>query len=181
MNPIPCVFAAVAVPVLFLALALVPSRAHAQEELTVTSPDFEDREMMDAVFSRMGGNRSPAIEWSGAPAGTQSFALICDDPDAPRGRWVHWVIYNIPAGETGLAQGQPKLEVLENGAVQGENSWGVIGWDGPQPPSGTHRYYFKVYALDIVLDLAPGADKGDLRDAMDDHILAEGEIMGKFR
>ncbi|THB66717.1 MAG: YbhB/YbcL family Raf kinase inhibitor-like protein [Desulfovibrio sp.] len=151
------------------------------DDLTITSPDFEDRDMLDSLFSRRGGNVSPAINWSGAPAGTMSYAIICDDPDAPGRRWVHWVIYNIPATETGLAQGQPKLEVLDNGAVQGINSWDVIGYDGPQPPSGVHRYYFKVYALDTVLNLPPGASKNQLLDAMDDHILAEGQIMGKFR
>lgn len=125
------------------------------------------------------GNVSPAFSWAGVPAGTQSLALICDDPDAPAGDWTHWVLYNIPPEQSGLAEGIPSKEILENGARQGENSFGRIGYDGPSPPSGVHRYYFRLYALKIKIDLAK-ATQIKLMEAMKGHILASGQMMGKY-
>jgi Raf kinase inhibitor-like YbhB/YbcL family protein len=116
-----------------------------------------------------------------APVGTKSFALIVDDPDAPAGTWVHWVLFNLPAGTHELAQGVEKKEQLENGALQGRNDFPKIGWNGPCPPPGKpHRYFFKLYALDTVLDLKAGASKADVERAMKGHVLGQGELMGKF-
>jgi Raf kinase inhibitor-like YbhB/YbcL family protein len=103
-----------------------------------------------------------------------------DDPDAPIGTFVHWVIYNIPASSLGLPEAVPTNGKLENGSVQGNNGAGRVGYTGPCPPSGTHRYFFKLYALDNVPGLAPGADKDQLLKAMQGHILAQGELMGTF-
>ena len=124
---------------------------------------------------------SPALEWSNIPSGTKSFALICDDPDAPAGTWVHWVLFNIPAKVRELKENQSKTETLTNGARQGKNDFGKLGYGGPCPPGGTHRYYFKLYALDIELDSKPGITKKELLKAMDGHELEEGQLMGRYK
>jgi len=149
--------------------------------IVVTSTAFKDGEMMPKRYTLDGENFSPPLAWTGVPAGTKSLALICDDPDAPRGTWVHWVIFNLPAGLTELPEQVPRSRTLNNGACQGTNDFGKIGYDGPAPPSGTHRYYFKIYALDKLLDLKPGATKADVLKAMQGHVLAEGQLMGKYR
>ena len=123
---------------------------------------------------------SPALAWGEPPAGTQSFALIMDDPDAPGGTWVHWVIFNIPASARVLPESMPTDETLPDGGMSGNNSWGRTGYGGPCPPSGTHRYFFKLYALDEMLAISAGAGKGELEKAMVGHILAQGELMGTF-
>ena len=124
---------------------------------------------------------SPALQWSEPPAGTQSFALIADDPDAPIGTWVHWVIFNIPADQRELAEGVPPDGTLASGAKQGKNDFKKIGYGGPAPPKGKpHRYYFKLYALDSMLELNEGASKKDVERAMKGHILASGELMGLY-
>lgn len=133
-----------------------------------------------AQYTCTGSDVSPALTWSEPPAGTQSFALIMDDPDAPAGTWVHWVLFNIPASARGLAEAIPVGETLPDGSMQGRNSSGELGYNGPCPPSGTHRYFFKLYALDEMLGLSAGADKGELLKAMEGHILAQGELMGTF-
>ncbi|MFQ5882748.1 MAG: YbhB/YbcL family Raf kinase inhibitor-like protein [Candidatus Methylomirabilales bacterium] len=119
--------------------------------------------------------------WSRPPAGTQSFALIADDPDAPMGTWVHWVIWNIPASVLNLAENLTKTASLPNGARQGTTDFRRIGYGGPCPPSGTHRYFFKLYALDTTLNLPASTTKHDLKKAMEGHILAQAELMGKYR
>jgi Raf kinase inhibitor-like YbhB/YbcL family protein len=124
---------------------------------------------------------SPPIEWSQAPEGTKTFALICDDPDAPMGTWVHWVVYNIPGNINNFSENVPRLEVLENGAKQGKNDFRRIGYGGPCPPGGTHRYYFKIYALDKELDVDVGITKKELLAAMEGHILALGQLMGRYK
>ena len=121
---------------------------------------------------------SPPLAWSGAPAETKSFALIVDDPDAPSGTYVHWVMYNIPSSSTGLAEAVAPDAQLSDGSMQGTNSSRRTGFTSPCPPSGTHRYYFKLHALDAVLDLASGASKDQLLKAMQGHVLAQGELMG---
>jgi Raf kinase inhibitor-like YbhB/YbcL family protein len=122
------------------------------------------------------------LRWSEPPSGTKSIALICDDPDAPRGTWVHWVLFNLPAQARELKDGLPTTETLGNGAKQGKNDFGNIGYGGPAPPKGNaHRYFFKLYALDITLDLAPGATKAQLDATMNRHILAEGQLMGTYQ
>ena len=119
---------------------------------------------------------SPELSWGEPPAGTQSFALIMDDPDAPNGTWDHWILFNIPASTRGLPESMP----VNSGFPGGNNSWGRTGYGGPCPPSGTHRYFFKLYALDEMLAISPGATKGELEKAMVGHILAQGELMGTF-
>lgn len=127
-----------------------------------------------------GENVSPPLAWGDVPEGTKSLALIADDPDAPGGTFTHWVLYNLPPHLRELPEDVRRDETLPNGAMQGTNSFRKIGYGGPCPPGGTHRYYFKLYALDTELDLAPGATKERLLDAMRGHVLAETEVMGKY-
>jgi hypothetical protein len=128
-----------------------------------------------------GPDLSPPLEWSGVPAGAQSFALICDDPDAPMGTWVHWVLYDLPADTRSLQEGVPTTETLPRGGAQGRNDFGRIGYGGPCPPPGRpHRYFFKLYALDARVNLAPGATKEELVRAMKGHVLDQAELMGTY-
>jgi len=149
--------------------------------MEIRSTAFREGEMIPSKYTCDGPDISPPLEWSDPPSGTKSFALISDDPDAPVGTWVHWVIFNIPGSERKLEENIPRTEVLKNGARQGKNDFGRIGYGGPCPPGGTHRYYFKLYALDIELDLKAGATKRDLLKAMEGHVLAETYLMGKYR
>jgi Raf kinase inhibitor-like YbhB/YbcL family protein len=146
------------------------------------SPDFPDGANIPRAFTCEGEDRSPALEWSGAPAGTKAFALIADDPDAPAGTWVHWVIYNIPGVTHALKGGIEKKEQLADGSLQGRNDFRKTGYNGPCPPPGkAHRYFFKLYALGTELTLAPGASKSEVEHAMEGHILARTEWMGRFQ
>lgn len=149
--------------------------------LTVTSTAFNDGDKIPAKYTCDGADVSPQLAWTGTPTGTKSFVVICDDPDAPGGTFVHWVIFNIPATLAGLDENIPKQGTLANGSRQGRNDMGRIGYDGPCPPRGTHRYFYKVYALDIKLGLAAGATKAQVVNAMKGHILAQGELIGRFR
>ncbi|MDP2841730.1 MAG: YbhB/YbcL family Raf kinase inhibitor-like protein [Candidatus Methanoperedens sp.] len=145
------------------------------------SAEFKDGETIPAEYTCTGKNVSPALSWSGVPAGAKSIALLMDDPDAPAGTFVHWVFYNIPAGTQKLPKGLPKNETLSDGSCQGNTNYGRPGYSGPCPPSGKpHRYYFRLYALDTKLDLHAGATKAEVEKAMKGHILAQGELMGKF-
>ncbi len=159
-----------------------PSQAPETEMATLelTSPAFTNGETIPAKYSGNNENVSPPLEWTEPPAETQSMALICDDPDAPSGTWVHWVIYNLPSDARSLPEAIPTDANLADGSRNGKNSWNELGYDGPSPPSGTHRYYFKIYALDTILDLEPGASKDDLIESMDTHILAYGELIGTY-
>jgi Raf kinase inhibitor-like YbhB/YbcL family protein len=151
-------------------------------QMTLTSPAFQNGEAIPTVYTCKGDDLSMALEWSQPPQGAQSLALVMDDPDAPVGTWVHWVVYNLPPGTRGLAEGAARAKAsssLPEGALAGMNSWKRADYGGPCPPSGTHRYYFRIYALDIALAEA-GLDKAGLFKAMDGHVLAQGEIMGKF-
>jgi Raf kinase inhibitor-like YbhB/YbcL family protein len=148
--------------------------------LTVTSTAFAQGKPIPSQYSCVGKGVSPPLAWRGAPSGTKSFALIMDDPDAPAGTYVHWVIYNMPGASQGLPESVPGDAKLADGSLQGSNSSRRTGYTGPCPPSGTHRYYFKVYALDASLSLASGASKEQLLGAIRGHILAEGELMGTF-
>lgn len=150
-------------------------------ELTVESSAFKNGEFIPSIYTCDGANISPPLKWSGIPEGTKSIALICDDPDAPIGDWVHWVLYNIPPETKELKENIPSEKIIKNGAIHGLNDWKKYGYGGPCPPSGIHRYYFKIFALDIKLDLNPGATKKQLLDAMRGHILAQGELMGKYQ
>lgn len=132
-------------------------------------------------FTCDGSDVSPALGWDAPPEGTKSFTLIMDDPDAPVGIWVHWVLYNLPADARTLSENVLKKEGLPDGARQGRNDFGRIGYGGPCPPPGKpHRYFFKLYALDTVLDLKVGATKADVEKVMEEHILAQGELMGRY-
>lgn len=148
--------------------------------ITFSSSAFGYGQPVPAVYTCKGRDISPPLQWSDLPAGTKSLALIMDDPDAPMGTWVHWVIYNIPPTRNGLEEAIPAQERLADGSLQGKNSWRRIGYGGPCPPSGTHRYYFRLYALDSTLSLAPGASKEQVLAAMQGHILAQAEWMGTF-
>jgi Raf kinase inhibitor-like YbhB/YbcL family protein len=129
-----------------------------------------------------GEDRSPHLAWSEIPVDTRSFALVCDDPDAPRGTWVHWVLFNLPADAVELAPGVPPTPELPSGARQGLNDFGNIGYGGPCPPPGKpHRYFFRLYALDCALNRAPGVTRSDLDLAMADHILADTALMGTYQ
>lgn len=149
--------------------------------LKVTSPAFAGGSMIPVKYTCDGENVSPPLNWSGAPSGTKSLALVCDDPDAPSGEWVHWVLFNIPPLTRALGEAVTRDGVLADGSRQGVNDFRKTGYDGPCPPGGTHRYYFKVYALGTVLNLAPGAAKADLMKAMNGQVLAEGHLMGLYR
>jgi Raf kinase inhibitor-like YbhB/YbcL family protein len=145
--------------------------------LDVTSWAFT-LEDIPIEFTGNGRDISPPLEWSSGPAGTVCYALIVDDPDGPRGCWVHWVVWNIR--DTRLHQDVPRQPLVETAMGpmgQGRNSFERLGYNGPCPPSGIHRYFFKVYALDVELDLGPDATKSDLQAAMKGHILDEGELM----
>jgi Raf kinase inhibitor-like YbhB/YbcL family protein len=150
--------------------------------LELTSPDFKDGETIPAKFTCTGADVSPRLQWSGVPEGTKSIALVCDDPDAPMGTWVHWVLYGLPADTTSLPEGVPADEAIDGGPSQGTNDFKRIGYGGPCPPPGkAHRYFFKLYALDSELDLEPGATKKALERAMRGHVLAEGQLMGRYQ
>jgi len=149
--------------------------------LNIISPAFKHKSNIPIRYTCDGENISPPLKWSGAPEETKSFAIICDDPDAPMGTFVHWVIFNIPADSTGLKEALPGKKKLNSTAIQGKNSFGKIGYLGPCPPKGKpHRYYFKLYALDTKLDLKPGVNKKTLLKAMKGHNLAKGELMGYY-
>jgi Raf kinase inhibitor-like YbhB/YbcL family protein len=148
--------------------------------LSLSSTAFAAGQPIPAPYSCKGGDVSPPLAWNNSPAGTKSFALIVDDPDAPMGTWVHWVLFNVPAATNSLPEAIPAGTQLADGSAQGRNSSGNSGYNGPCPPSGTHRYFFKLYALDATLTLPSGADKGRLLEAMQGHILAQGELMGTF-
>ena len=148
--------------------------------IEITSTAFTNESDIPERYTCKSENVSPALAWGKPPAGTQSFALIMDDPDAPGGTWVHWVLFNIPASARGLPEAFPSDAVLPDGSMSGDSSFGGPGYVGPCPPSGTHRYFFKLYALDETLAISAGANKGELEKAMVGHILAEGELMGTF-
>jgi Raf kinase inhibitor-like YbhB/YbcL family protein len=149
-------------------------------EIKITSPAFEDGALIPPKYTCDGADVSPPLTWDAGPEGTRSFALICDDPDAPMGTWVHWVLFNLPADTRELAEKVPADDTLPGGARQGISDFRRVGYGGPCPPGGTHRYYFKIYALDAEADLPAGAGKRDLLKAMEGHILAQGQLIGKY-
>jgi Raf kinase inhibitor-like YbhB/YbcL family protein len=148
----------------------------------ISSPSFENGANIPKKFTCDGADVSPELHWSSPPAGTQSFALIADDPDAPVGTWTHWVLFDLPAETTSLPENVPKVDELPTGGRQGRNDFRKIGYGGPCPPPGKpHRYFFKLYALDKKLNLKPGASKQEVEQAMQGHILAKTELMGKYQ
>ncbi len=148
--------------------------------ITVTSSAFKEGEFIPKKFTCDGDDVSPPISWTGIPGTAKSIALITDDPDAPRGTYVHWVCFNIPPTVTGMPEKVPTVPTLPDGTRQGINDSRQPGYTGPCPPGGTHRYYFKVYALDTLLTLQGGVTKADLLSAMSGHVIAEGQLMGRF-
>lgn len=150
-------------------------------EITITSTAFKEGEMIPGKYTCDGENISPPLVLAGIPTGAKSLALISDDPDAPRGTWVHWVLFNLPGNLKELSENIPQRSTLSNGARQGMNDSRELGYGGPCPPSGTHRYFFKIYALDIMLALESGATKPQLLKAMEGHVLGEGQLMGKYK
>ena len=150
-------------------------------DIKITSPSFQNGGIMPEKYSYNAENISPSLEWTNIPSNTKSIALICDDPDAPSGDWVHWVIFNIPPEEKKLPEKIARKPKLDNGALQGINDFGNIGFDGPSPPGGTHRYMFKIFALDDELKIKAGIDKTQLLKAMKGHILTQGLLEGKYK
>lgn len=148
--------------------------------IEVTSPAFEEGGMIPAKYTCDGQDISPPLRWGAVPEGAKSIALIADDPDAPSGTFVHWVLYGLPADATELPEHVPAEKRLSSGAGQGVNDFGRIGYGGPCPPSGTHRYFFKVYALDAEPKLSPGERKARLLAAMEGHIIGQGQLMGRY-
>lgn len=146
----------------------------------LTSASFQEGQPIPPKHTCEGQDLSPPLAWDHAPNGTKSFALIHDDPDAPGNTWVHWVLFNLPASVGHLPEGMPKDRELADGSRQGMTDFGRTGYGGPCPPSGTHRYFFKLYALDMMLSLPSGATKAQVEAAMKDHVLAEAQLMGVY-
>lgn len=144
--------------------------------MKIGSPAFAENGKIPKQYTCDGQDVNPPLTIENPPANTVSFALIVDDPDAPAGTWVHWVVWNIDPATREIAGA-----TVPKGAVQGINDFGKKAWGGPCPPGGTHRYFFKLYALNALLTLSPGSTKGELEKAMKDHILARAELVGKFR
>lgn len=150
--------------------------------LTLRSDAFIPGSEIPKVHAYAEENVSPPLSWSGAPSSVVSFALVCDDPDAPMaGGWVHWIMWDIPAAQSALAQGVPDgMAILSDGSRQGLNGWKEIGWGGPQPPSGLHHYSFRLFALDTRLGNLEDATRDGLVKKMKGHILAQAELIGTF-
>jgi Raf kinase inhibitor-like YbhB/YbcL family protein len=150
-------------------------------EIQITSAAFDEGGMIPSKYTCDGDDISPPLKWDSVPDGTKSIALISDDPDAPMGTWVHWVLYNLPADKTELPQAFPADDKLPDGTRQGITDFGKTGYGGPCPPSGTHRYYFKIYALNTVIESSEVLNKKSLLKKMEGHILAQGQLMGKYK
>jgi Raf kinase inhibitor-like YbhB/YbcL family protein len=149
----------------------------------MTAAAFPDGGTIPKKFTCDGTDVSPALSWTNSPTGTRSLAMIADDPDAPGGTWVHWVLYDLPPDTRQLPEGVPRSPQLPNKALQGRNDFGKIGYNGPCPPRGSaHRYFFKLYALDFKkTGLRPAATKAELERAIQGHILAQAQLIGKFQ
>ncbi|MFA4956101.1 MAG: YbhB/YbcL family Raf kinase inhibitor-like protein [Candidatus Methanoperedens sp.] len=152
------------------------------ENISISAERFKDGETIPDIYTCKGKDISPTLSWKGIPVGTKSIALIMDDPDAPGGTFVHWVLYNVQPQTQKLPESMPFDKVLADGSIQGMTDFGRTGYGGPCPPPGkTHRYYFKIYALDSKITLVPGASKKQLENEMSGHILAKGEIVGIYK
>ncbi len=150
--------------------------------LAISTTSFQNGGDIPRKFTCDGADVSPELSWTGAPTSTQSFALVADDPDAPVGTWTHWVLFDLPATTKDLPEGVSKIDELPTGGRQGRNDFRKIGYGGPCPPPGKpHRYFFKLYALDGKLNLKPGASKQEVEQAMQGHVVAQAEWMGKYR
>jgi len=152
-----------------------------KSELKLTSTAFKEGEAIPRGYTCDGANVSPPLEWTGVPKSAKTIAIIADDPDAPSGTFVHWVLFNLSAEGLGLIENTPQTETLNGGGVQGKSDFGKVGYGGPCPPSGTHRYFFKFYVLDSELSLKPGATKADVEKAMEGHIVGQAQLMGTYK
>jgi hypothetical protein len=164
-----------------IAQAPVNKSQEMKTDLKLTSTAFKEGESIPRQYTCDGVNISPPLEWNGGPKTAKTIAIIADDPDAPAGTWVHWVLYNLPADNIGVVENVPATENLKAGGFQGTNDFGKIGYGGPCPPSGTHRYFFKIYVLDSELALKAGATKDELLKAMEGHVLAQSQLMGTYK
>jgi Raf kinase inhibitor-like YbhB/YbcL family protein len=149
--------------------------------IEITSTAFREGQAIPKLYTGDGRNVSPPLRWRDPPAGAKSLALVVEDPDAPRGTWTHWVLFNLPATARELGEGVSPQPTLPDGTMQGINDFGAVGYGGPAPPPGKpHRYFFKLYALDTPLNLGPRTTRPQLLKAMDRHVLAEGQLMGRY-
>lgn len=152
------------------------------KQMQLTSAAFKNGESIPEQYTCEGKNISPPLAWTGAPAGTRSFVLIVDDPDAPHGVWTHWVVFDLPANTTELPEDTPKSQSITGNAKQGTNDFKQVGYGGPCPPPGKpHRYFFKLFALDTMLDLKPGSSKTQIEAAIAQHVLAQGQLVGTYQ
>ncbi|MBL7995056.1 YbhB/YbcL family Raf kinase inhibitor-like protein [bacterium] len=166
----------------FLAFVFAVTRLNSGDEpMNIESSVFKESEWIPKKYTCDGENISPPLTFNDIPKEAASLALICDDPDAPAGTWVHWIVYNLPATTDGLPEAMASDQILAGGAKQGINDFRDIGYGGPCPPSGTHRYYFKLYALNQMLDLDAGATKWQLTQAMKGHVIVEAQLMGRYK
>ncbi len=148
--------------------------------MIIMSSAIQEGGMIPVKYTCDGQDLSPPLSWNGVPDNAKSLALISDDPDAPMGTWVHWVVYNIPPGVMGFEEDVSKDTLARQGVVQGMTDFRRQEYGGPCPPSGTHRYYFKLYALDTTLSPGPGATKKQVEQAMEGHILAQAQLVGRY-
>src|SRR5437899_4245075 len=158
-----------------IAVATIASFAAGGAKMKITSSAFQEGSDIPSKFSRDGGNVNPPLRFEGTPPNAKSLVLIVDDPDAPVGLFTHWLVWNIDPKTTQIAENS-----VPKGAVQGTNDFPGQRYDGPQPPSGTHRYYFKIFAFDRMLDLKAGAKRREVDAAMKGHVIAQGELMGRY-
>jgi Raf kinase inhibitor-like YbhB/YbcL family protein len=155
--------------------------AKTMDTIKIESKAFGNMQPIPSQYTCDGADVSPPLAWSNVPAAAQSLVLISDDPDAPAGTWVHWVVYDLPAATDSLPENIPKADTLSGGGKQGKTDFGRTGWGGPCPPAGTHRYFFKLYALDIMLNLSAGKTRAEIEKAMQGHVLAQGELIGTYK
>ena len=148
--------------------------------LKIKSSTFSDGGIIPSKYTCDGANISPPLEWENIPSTTESLALICNDPDAPAGNWVHWVVYNISASVTSLPENQPTIIKMDNGTIQGLNDFGNNGYGGPSPPHGVHRYFFNLYALNATIDFDEKMTKPKLIQVIEGHVLSMGFLIGRY-
>ena len=168
--------------IILLASGCITKQEDNMENISISAEGFKDGTTIPDVYTCKGKDISPSLSWKGIPAGTKSIALIMDDPDCPGGTFVHWVLYNVPPQTQKLPEGMPHDKTLADGSMQGMTDFARPGYGGPCPPPGKpHRYFFKIYALDSMINLPPGASKKQFENEMSGHILAKGEIVGIYK
>jgi Raf kinase inhibitor-like YbhB/YbcL family protein len=148
--------------------------------MRISTPAFHEAGTIPAKYTCDGENISPPLEWADVPAEAKTLALIMDDPDAPKGLFLHWLLYDIPVSEKGLTEGVGTVDATAGGGKQGRNGFGNVAYGGPCPPSGTHRYFLHLYALDAALGMPAGAGRQDVEKAMRGHVLGQADLMGRY-